>query len=54
MILRTANELSFSPSRLLAGVSNELFLVIVFSLAGLDLSLWLLTTGWLSAASLGL
>ena len=53
MNLRTARELSFSPSRLLVGVSNDFFVVIVFSLAGLDLSLWLLATGWLSAASLG-
>ena len=55
MSLRTARELSFSPSRLLTGAacSNDFFLVVIFSLLGLDLSLWLLATGWLSAATLG-
>lgn len=56
MNVRTAKPLSFSRSRLVTGVAcaNDFFLVTIFSLAGLDLSLWLVATGWLSAATLGL
>ena len=55
MSLRIARELRFSPSRLVtsAACSNDFFLVVIFTLAGLDLSLWFLATGWLSAATLG-
>ena len=54
MNLRTARELSF-PSRLLADTASahDFSLVVIFSLAGLDLSLLLLATGWLSTAALG-
>jgi hypothetical protein len=55
MNLRTARELGFSASRLLADTAsaNNCLLVVIFSLAGLDLSLLLLGTGWLSTAALG-
>ena len=56
MNVRSPRALISNPSRVLPEVAtdNNFFLVAVVSLAGLDLSLWLVGTGWLPAVSLGL